>query len=542
MSQLFGYSLERAKKDSAKGPSFVRKESDDAATPVAGGGYFGTAIDLDGTYKDENDLIRRYRAMSIHPECDRAIDDVVNEAIAGELDDTPVDVELSNLKVSAGIKKKIREEFFNVLRLLDFDKKAYDIFRRWYIDGKIYYHKMIDPKNPRGGITELRYIDPRKIRKVVELERPKDKTFVDPRTMEAQIAPKSAEYYVYNPKGLRGMETAGIKVAPDAISFAHSGLKDMNKNVIMSHLHKAIKALNQLRMIEDSLVIYRLSRAPERRIFYIDVGNLPKQKAEQYLREVMSRYRNKLVYNADTGEIRDDRKFMSMLEDFWLPRREGGRGTEITTLPGGQNLGELEDVKYFQKKLYRALNVPESRLESDSTFNLGRAAEITRDEVKFQKFVTRLRKKFSELFHDLLKTQLVLKGIISIEEWDDMSEHIQYDFIADNYFSELKDQEILNERLNLVTTMDPFAGRYFSLDYIRRKVLRQSDAEIKEIDKQMEKEISTGKLPDPAALDPMTGEPMEGAPMDAPPEEESEDITSTGPESVSPADYKRGEF
>ena len=541
MSQLFGYSLERAKKGQNNGPSFVRKESDDAATPVAGGGYFGTAIDLDGSYKDESDLIRRYREMSIHPECDRAVDDVVNEAIAGERDDSPVDVDLANLEVSAGIRRKIRDVFHNVLRLLDFDKKAYDIFRRWYIDGKLYYHKVIDTKNPRRGITELRYIDPRKIRKVIEFEAKKDRQFVDPRTMESLTAPRSAEYYVYNQKGLRGLETTGMKIASDAIAFCHSGLKDMNKNVIMSHLHKAIKALNQLRMIEDSLVIYRLSRAPERRIFYIDVGNLPKQKAEQYLREVMSRYRNKLVYNADTGEIRDDRKFMSMLEDFWLPRREGGRGTEITTLPGGQNLGELEDVKYFQKKLYRALNVPESRLESDSTFNLGRAAEITRDEVKFQKFVTRLRKKFSELFHDLLKTQLVLKGIISIEEWDDMSEHIQYDFIADNYFSELKDQEILNERMNLVTTMDPFAGRYFSLDYIRRKVLRQSDAEIKEIDKQMEGEIESGKLPDPAAVDPVTGEPL-GAPMDAPPEEESEDITSSGPESVSPADYKRGEF
>ena len=542
MSQLFGYSLERAKKGQNNGPSFVRKESDDAATPVAGGGYFGTAIDLDGSYKDESDLIRRYREMSIHPECDRAVDDVVNEAIAGERDDSPVDVDLANLDVSAGIRRKIRDEFHNVLRLLDFDKKAYDIFRRWYIDGKLYYHKVIDTKNPRRGITELRYIDPRKIRKVIEFEAKKDRQFVDPRTMESLTAPRSAEYYVYNQKGLRGLETTGIKIASDAIAFCHSGLKDMNKNVIMSHLHKAIKALNQLRMIEDSLVIYRLSRAPERRIFYIDVGNLPKQKAETYLREVMGRYRNKLVYDAQTGEVRDDRKYMSMLEDFWLPRREGGRGTEITTLPGGQNLGELEDVKYFQKKLYRALNVPESRLESDSTFNLGRAAEITRDEVKFQKFVTRLRKKFSELFHDLLKTQLVLKGIISIEEWDDMSEHIQYDFIADNYFSELKDQEILNERMNLVTTMDPFAGRYFSLDYIRRKVLRQSDAEIKEIDKQMEGEIESGKLPDPAAVDPMTGEPLGGEPMDAPPEEESEDITSTGPESVSPADYKRGEF
>jgi hypothetical protein len=541
MSQLFGYSLERAKKGQATGPSFVRKESDDAATPLAGGGFFGTSIDWDGSYKDEADLIRRYREMSIHPECDRAIDDVVNEAIAGELDDTPVEVELSNLQVSNNIKKKIREEFHNILRLLDFDKKAYDIFRRWYIDGKLYYHKMIDVKNPRRGITELRYIDPRKIRKVIEYEQQKDRQFVDPRTMEAQLAPKAAEYYIYNPKGLRGLETSGIKIAPDAIAFSHSGLKDMNKNVIMSHLHKAIKALNQLRMIEDSLVIYRLSRAPERRIFYIDVGNLPKQKAEQYLREVMSRYRNKLVYNADTGEIRDDRKFMSMLEDFWLPRREGGRGTEITTLPGGQNLGELEDVKYFQKKLYRALNVPESRLESESTFNLGRAAEITRDEVKFQKFVTRLRKKFSELFHDLLKTQLVLKGIISIEEWEDMSEHIQYDFVADNYFSELKEKEILTERLNLVSAMDPFAGKYFSIDYIRRQILRHTEAEIEEIDKQIEKEIADGKLVDPATVDPATGMPLED-PMAAGGAEQPADMGPSGIEAIAPADYKRGEF
>ena len=540
MSQLFGYSLERAKKGQATGPSFVRKESDDAATPIAGGGFFGTSIDLDGSYKDEQDLIRRYREMSIHPECDRAIDDVVNEAIAGEIDDTPVDVELSNLKVGSNIKKKIREEFFNVLRLLDFDKKAYDIFRRWYIDGKVYYHKVIDTSNPRRGITELRYVDPRKIRKVIELENKKDKQFVDPKTMESQLAPRSAEYYIYNPKGLRGLETSGVKIAPDAIAFCHSGLKDMNKNVIMSHLHKAIKALNQLRMIEDSLVIYRLSRAPERRIFYIDVGNLPKQKAEQYLREVMSRYRNKLVYNADTGEIRDDRKFMSMLEDFWLPRREGGRGTEITTLPGGQNLGELEDVKYFQKKLYRALNVPESRLESESTFNLGRAAEITRDEVKFQKFVTRLRKKFSELFHDLLKTQLVLKGIITLEEWDDMSEHIQYDFIADNYFSELKEKEILNERLALLQQMDPYAGKYFSLEYLRRQILRHTDSEMNEIDKQIEKEIADGKLADPATIDPATGMPMEDPAAMG--EEPVEDPGPTGIESVAPADYKRGEF
>ena len=501
MSQLFGYSLERAKKDRNKGPSFVRPESDDAATPVAGGGYFGTAIDLDGTFKDENDLIRRYRSMSIHPECDRAVDDVVNEAIAGEIDDVPVEVELSNLKVGSGVKKQIREEFNNVLRLLKFDTRAYDIFRRWYIDGKIYYHKMIDPANPRSGITELRYIDPRKIRKVVEMERKKDRNSIDPRTMEAQIAPKTAEYYVYNPKGMRaGMETSGIKIAPDAIAFSHSGLKDMNKNVIMSHLHKAIKALNQLRMIEDSLVIYRLSRAPERRIFYIDVGNLPKQKAEQYLREVMSRYRNKLVYNADTGEIRDDRKFMSMLEDFWLPRREGGRGTEITTLPGGQNLGELTDIQYFQTKLYKALNVPAGRLESGQSFNIGRSSEIMRDELKFTKFVGKLRKKFSDIFNDTLKTQLILKSVITPEDWDEMKEHIQYDYLYDNHFTELKNLEMMTEQLNVIGLMDPYVGKYFSIDYIRQNVLGQTERQIEDMDLQIADDIESGRAINPTDL------------------------------------------
>ena len=498
MSQLFGYSLERAKKGQSNGPSFVRKESDDAATPVAGGGYFGTAIDLDGSYKDESDLIRRYREMSIHPECDRAVDDVVNEAIAGDRDDSPVDVDLANLEVSAAIRKKIRDEFHNVLRLLDFDKKAYDIFRRWYIDGKLYYHKVIDTKNPRRGITELRYIDPRKIRKVIEFEAKKDRQFVDPRTMESLTAPRSAEYYVYNQKGLRGLETTGIKIASDAIAFCHSGLKDMNKNVIMSHLHKAIKALNQLRMIEDSLVIYRLSRAPERRIFYIDVGNLPKIKAEQYLRDVMSRYRNKLVYDSGSGEIRDDKKYMSMLEDFWLPRREGGRGTEITTLPGGQNLGELADIEYFQSKLYRSLGVPESRIAgSGDGFNLGRSSEILRDELKFSKFVGRLRKRFSKIFLDLLRSQLLLKNIVTPEDWEIMSEHIQFDFIYDNHFAELKDKELMEGRLGLLGMVEPYVGRYYSTEYIRRNVLRQKDAEIVEIDEQIEEEIANGVIPDP---------------------------------------------
>jgi hypothetical protein len=531
MSQLFGFSLERAKKKGS-GPSFVRKESDDAASPIVAGGYFGQYVDIDGYVKNENDLIMRYRDMSIHPECDRAIDDVVNEAIAGELDDTPVSIDLTNLSISNNLKEKIREEFENILILLDFDRKAYDIFRRWYIDGRLFYHKVINPQNPKEGIVELRNIDPRKIRKVVEFEKDKSKT---PPNSNTVLVPKSAEYYLYNAKGhTSGYESQGVRVAPDAICYAHSGIVDMNRNMVLSHLHKAIKSLNQLRMVEDSLVIYRLSRAPERRIFYIDVGNLPKQKAEQYLKEVMSRYRNKLVYNADTGEIRDDKKFMSMLEDFWLPRREGGRGTEITTLPGGQNLGELEDIKYFQKKLYRSLNVPESRIESDSAFNIGRSAEITRDEVKFQKFIIRLRKKFADLFSDLLKTQLVLKGVISLEEWDDYKEHIQYDFIADNYFSELKEKEILNERMNLVTGMDAYVGKYFSVEYIRRQILKQTDTEMKDIDKQIKKEKETGIIVDEQEL--MMQQQM--AAEQQPPQDQQTPETTE----IDPKDYKKGEF
>ena len=534
MSQLFGYSLDR-KKGSKSAPSFVRKESDDAAQPIVAGGYFGQYVEMgDAANKaSEADLIGRYREMSLHPECDAAINDVVNEAIAGDLNDHPVDIDLQNLKASQTLRNRIKEEFENVLVLLDFDRKAYDIFRRWYIDGRLFYHKMIDTKNPSAGISELRYIDPRKIKKVVEFDKPKDRLQpIDPQT--ASIVPRSVEYYIYSPKGLKGYENNGIKIAPDAISYVHSGQLDMQRNYVLSHLHKAIKALNQLRMIEDSLVIYRLSRAPERRIFYIDVGNLPKQKAEQYLREVMSRYRNKLVYNADTGEIRDDKKFMSMLEDFWLPRREGGRGTEISTLPGGQNLGELEDVKYFQKKLYRSLNVPESRLESESSFNIGRSAEITRDEVKFQKFVTRLRKKFSDLFNDLLKTQLVLKGVCTLEEWDEMKEHVQFDFIADNYFTELKEIEIRNERMNQVNTMDPYVGKYFSIDYMRRQVLKQTDTEIKEIDKQIDSEREAGLIIDPnAEMDPAMD------PSNAPP---ADDMSAQEAPAVDAGDMKRGEF
>ena len=530
--QLFGFSLQRAKKV-PKGPSFVQKDSLDGSQPIVGGGYFGYSVDFDGTIRNDHELITRYREMVLNPECDSAVDDVVNETICGNFDDVPISIDLHNLKQSEKIKKLIRSEFDEILRLLDFDNRAYEIFRRWYVDGRLFFHKVIDPKKPRQGLVELRYVDPRKIRKVTEYEAKRPEA-LRTQDLNQQLTQQSASYFLYNPKGLKNSTNQGMKIAPDSIAYCHSGIQDLNKNMVLSHLHKAIKAVNQLRMIEDSLVIYRLSRAPERRIFYIDVGNLPKNKAEQYLREVMGRYRNKLVYDANTGEIKDDKKFMSMLEDFWLPRREGGRGTEISTLPGGQNLGELEDVKYFQKKLYRSLNVPESRLESDSAFNVGRSAEITRDEVKFQKFVVRLRKRFSDLFNDLLRTQVVLKGIFTLEEWDEMKEHIQYDFIADNYFSELKEQEIQNARMALLQQMDPFVGRYFSLEYLRKQVLKQPEALFQEMDKQMEAEIKEGKSIDPLAMPAMEHEQMAMSLQPEPPD--------PAEQGIKPADYKKGDI
>ena len=439
--------------------------------------------------------------------------------------DSPVEIELSNLNASDKVKEKIREEFKYIKELMDFDKKAHEIFRNWYVDGRLYYIKIIDEKKASDGIKEIRYVDPMKIRHVRQ-----EKKKGDPRIpMSAEMinpmngrvddktvySPEIEEYFIYTPApnyptGMISSSGAqkGIKIAKDTVTYCTSGLVDRNKGTVLSYLHKAIKALNQLRMIEDSLVIYRLSRAPERRIFYIDVGNLPKVKAEQYLRDVMSRYRNKLVYDSNNGEIRDDRKFMSMLEDFWLPRREGGRGTEITTLPGGQNLGELADIEYFQKKLYRALGVPESRIASDGGFNLGRSSEILRDELKFTKFVGRLRKRFANMFTDILRTQLILKNIVTPEDWDKMSDHIQYDFIYDNQFSELKETELMTERLNLLAVMEPYIGKYFSAQYARTKVLRQTDADIVEIDKQIKKEIAEGIIPDPNAIDPITGEPL----------------------------------
>ena len=528
MSQLFGFSI-KSKTEELKGQSPIPPSADDAVTTVAGG-YFGSYVDIDGIARNEFDLIRRYRDMAMHPEVDSAIDEIVNESINAGMNDTPVSIELSNLEVSESIKKKIREEFQYLLRLLHFDTRAHEIFRTWYIDGRLYYHKVIDLANPKLGITELRYIDPLKIKKVrVQNKDPKLAAALSASTANANTAyaydfGEYIEYYMYNPKGFisstfdANMATSGVKMSNDAISYIQSGIADLNKKMVLSFLHKAIKSLNQIRMIEDALVIYRLSRAPERRIFYIDVGNLPKVKAEQYLRETMARYRNKLVYDAATGEIRDDKKHMSMLEDFWLPRREGGRGTEITTLPGGQNLGELKDVEYFKKKLYNSLNLPPSRLDdANQGFSLGRSSEILRDELKFAKWIGRLRKKFSALFHDMLKTQLILKGVIAPEDWEDMQEHIQYDYHFDNHFEELKQAELMGNRLQVATALDPFLGKYYSIEYVRKQVLMQTDNEYDEITMQMEAEIAEGKIPDPVHTNLMTAASLEVGAMPPPP-------------------------
>ena len=508
MSQLFGFIINKGQED--RGQSPIPPNQNDSVA-VAAGGHFGTYVDVDGSQgRNEYELIKRYRDMSLHPECDSAIDEIVNEFVVSDAHDSPVEVELSNLDVSAGVKKKIRDEFNHVKKLLNFDKRAHEIIRTWYIDGRTFYHKVIDLDKPKRGILELRYIDPLKLRKVRQKIKSPESTSQGAKGTALEYDwGDYIDYYIYNPKGYANAMTInatydfassnGIKIAADSIAKCNSGLMDLNRKQPLSFLHKAIKSLNQLRMIEDSLVIYRLSRAPERRIFYIDVGNLPKVKAEQYLRDVMARYRNKLVYDASTGEIRDDKKHMSMLEDFWLPRREGGRGTEITTLPGGQNLGELKDVEYFKKKLYNSLNLPPSRLTDDNKgFNLGKTTEVLRDELKFTKFIGRLRKRFSELFNDILKTQLILKGIIAPEDWEDMEEHIQYDFLFDNHFNELKEQEMMLQRMNLVAQMDPFLGKYFSVDYIRRQVLQQSDKDMKEMDKQIAADINSGVAMNPA--------------------------------------------
>ena len=482
MAEFFGFSITR-KKDDAE--SFTLPSSDDGAVDIASGGFFSSVYDIEGRDKTQYDLIKRYRHISQQPECDSAIEDIVSEGIASNENDSPISLQLDGLKQSSNVKRRIKEEFDRVLQLMMFQEKGHDIFRRWYVDGRLFYHKVIDKKDPRKGITELRYIDPQKIKKVRETVsgKPNPITGVEEKK-------RTEEFYIYNEKGIAtgGTMDTGLKITKDSIAYCPSGLIDQNRGSVLSYLHKAIKPVNQLRMIEDSLVIYRISRAPERRIFYIDVGNLPKIKAEQYLKDVMNRYRNKLVYDASTGEIRDDRNHMSMLEDFWLPRREGGRGTEITTLPGGQNLGEIDDIVYFQRKLYRSLNVPISRMEAESNFSLGRSTEITRDELKFTKFVQRLRKKFSVIFHDILRTQLILTGVIAEEEWDAMKEHIAYDFLQDGHFAELRDAEILRERIEMLGTLEPYVGNFFSKRWVQKNVLRQTDEEIETMTKEIDDE------------------------------------------------------
>ena len=506
--KLFGFTL--GKKDvvvqqPSDQPSFTlpNEAMDDGAVTVTQNAHYGTYVDLEGSVRNEIELISRYREMANHPELEMAIDDIVNEAITHDTAGKTVDIRLDNLQQPESIKKKIRDEFNNVLRMLNFNNLADDLFKRWYIDGRIYYHVVVDESRPKEGIRELRYIDPRKIRKVREVQKDKD-----PKT-GALVIKSIGEYYVYNDKGTATQSytasvNAGLRIAPESIINVNSGLMDAKNTFVISYLHKAIKPLNQLRMIEDAVVIYRLSRAPERRIFYIDVGNLPKGKAEQYLRDVMVKYRNKMVYDASTGELRDDRKHMSMLEDFWLPRREGGKGTEITTLPAGQNLGELEDVKYFRNKLLQSLNVPISRLEPQQggMIGLGRSTEVTRDEVKFGKFITRLRNKFSQVFDNALKIQLVLKGICSLEEWQEFQEQIYYDYLKDNNFTELRDAELLRERVALLNTVDPYIGRYYSTDWVKKNILQMSSEEIEQMEKEIEEEQESGVSFGQSEVDP----------------------------------------
>ena len=483
--KLFGFEINRAKseKEDERNKTFALPQNDDGAVTIQSGAYYGTYVDLDGVVRNEIELITRYREMSMQPEIEGAIDDIVNEAIVYEDKGNGVEINTDELKESEQIKKKIREEFEYVLKLLNFGNMGHDIFRRWYIDGRLFYHLVIDEKSPQKGIQELKYVDPRRIRKIREIQKTKDTS------TGMEIIKQMNEYYLYNERGVIGAHSnLGTKIATDAIVNVNSGLMDSKRAMVLSYLHKAIKPLNQLRMVEDATVIYRLSRAPERRVFYVDVGNMPTIKAEQYLRDIMVKYRNKLVYDSTTGEIKDDRKHLSMLEDFWLPRREGGKGTEITTLPGGQNLGELEDVKYFEKKLYKSLGVPTSRLEQSQGFSLGRSTEVSRDELKFNKFVERLRNKFSTLFDDILRVQLVLKKVCSEEEWKEFKENIYYDFLKDNNFTELKEAELLLNRMGVLQMVDPYVGRYYSKEWVRRNVLMMSDEDIEEIDEQIANE------------------------------------------------------
>ena len=476
--QVFGFEIKRKNPQLDVG-SVVTPPSDDGSTVVASASaYYGMVMDIEGVVKNENDLIRRYREASQYADCDAAIEDIINEAIISDEHEQTVKVNLDTLKVSDGIKKKIREEFEQILRLFKFNIKGHDIFRSWYIDGRLYYHILIDEKNIKQGIVEMRYVDPRKIRRIKNVT--KERT---PQGVE--IVKKVDEYFLYNDKGITEQSTQGVKLSIDSIVYAPSGLQDANTGMVLSPLHKAIKPVNQLKMIEDAVVIYRISRAPERRVFYVDVGNLPKLKAEQYVNDIMNKFRNKVVYDATTGETRDDRKHLSMMEDFWMPRREGGKGTEITTLPGGQNLGDIQDIEYFQKKLYQALNVPMSRMMQSQGFSLGRSQEITRDEIKFSKFISRLRKKFSVLFSETLRVQLVAKGIIRGDEWDNMSNFITFDYQEDNHFNELKDAELLANRIQILQQLDPYIGKYYSSKWVRKNVLMQTDADIEQMEDEM---------------------------------------------------------
>ena len=485
MADLFGFEIKRkTDKQTIEKPSvktFVADTEADGAGVIKAGGHFGSYVDIDGDKaKNEADLILKYRDIASHPECDGAIEDIVNDAIIGDHDSSPVNVILDKVDTSDAIKETIREEFDNILSMLDFSQYGHDIFKKWYIDGRLPYHIVIDTNNPKRGILDLRYIDPIMLRKVKEITEEKD-----PKT-GAILIRKSEDFFMYSDPSKDQQQA--LKIHKDSIAYCTSGMLDPSRTRILSYLQKALKPVNQLRMMEDSLVIYRISRAPERRIFYIDVGNLPKGKAEEYLKGIMAQYRNKLVYDANTGAIKDDKKHMSMLEDFFLPRREGGKGTEITTLPGGENLGQIDDILYFQKKLFKSLNVPMSRMEQDAQFSIGRSSEINREEVKFKKFIDKLRMRFSDLFTQILKTQLILKGIITSQDWDEWKEDINFDFIEDNYFSELKESEMIRERFEMLASLDEYVGKYISNEWVRKNVLKFSDEDIEEISKQIENE------------------------------------------------------
>ena len=517
--KLFGFTFGREEPPvDKKLQGFATPVSEDGASTVQAGGYFGTYVDLDASAKSEYDLITRYREISMYSDASAAIDEILTEAIAAVDDETVVKINLDDIDIPDDIKNTIIDEFDDIVKMIEFNSKGYDYFRRWYIDGRLYFQKIIDTKNPKRGIVETVILDPRKIKKIREVKKEKDKD------SGLEIIKSIEEYFLYNEKGITynpGFTTSsanqGIRISTDAITFVPSGLMDLDKNVVLSHLHKAVKPVNQLKMMEDSLVIYRLARAPERRIFYIDVGNLPKLKAEQYLKDIMARYRNKIVYDSHTGEVRDDRKFMSMLEDFWLPRREGGRGTEITTLPGGENLGQIDDINYFQTKLYQSLNVPLSRMQPQTGISFGRATEITRDELKFAKFVGRLRKKFNELFNDLLKTQLLLKGVITEKDWDLIKNEIQYRYAQDQYFEEIKNAENLRNRIDLLTQVQPFVGAYFSQEYVMKNILRMSDKDIVDMKQKIAMEppppqigmpgMPPGQLP--PGQEPAPGQPIQ---------------------------------